>query len=66
MNAGNILYLVKEARKNKKDIGIININDEKIKLDSSERFEIVDSKTILYGDSIMFNVDYIYMIKIIY
>ena len=66
MEASNIMYLIREARKNKHEVVLITIQSEKIKLDVTEKIEIVDRKTLLYGDTILINVECISIAKIMY
>lgn len=66
MEASSIMYLIREARKNKHDVVLITIQNEKIKLDVTEKIEIVDGKTLLYGDKILINVEHVSIAKIMY
>ena len=65
MEASSIMYLIREARKYKHDVVLI-IQNENIKLDVTEKIEIVDGKTLLYGDKILINVEYVSIAKIMY
>jgi len=65
MEASSIMYLIREARKNKHDVVLV-IQNENIKLDVTEKIEIVDGKTLLYGDTILINVECVSIAKIIY
>jgi len=65
MEASSIMYLIREARKNKHDVVLV-IQNENIKLDVTEKIEIVDGKTLLYGDKILINVEYVSIAKIMY
>ena len=65
MEASSIMYLIREARKNKHDVVLV-IQNENIKLDVTEKIEIVDRKDLLYGDKILINVEYVSIAKIMY
>ena len=66
MEASSIMYLIREARKHKHDVVLITIQNENIKLDVTEKIEIVDGKTLLYGDKILINVEHVSIAKIMY
>lgn len=66
MEASSIMYLIREARKYKHDVVLITIQNENIKLDVTEKIEIVDGKTLLYGDKILINVEHVSIAKIMY
>lgn len=65
MEASSIMYLIREARKNKHDV-VLTIQNENIRFDVTEKIEIVDGKTLLYGDTILINVECVSIAKIIY